>query len=71
MKFNKECLRRAWRTFIQAAVAYITVNIVLIDFSGEKSVVKSAVTGLIVSAVSAGLAAVMNISKGGCAVDNG
>lgn len=35
MKFNKECLRRAWRTFIQAAVAYITVNIVLIDFSGE------------------------------------
>ena len=67
MKFNKECLRRAWRTFIQAAVAYITVNIVLIDFSGEKS----AVTGLIVAAVAAGLAAVMNLSKGGCADDNG
>ena len=67
MKFNKECLRRAWRTFIQAAVAYITVNIVLIDFS----VVKSAVTGLIVAAVAAGLAAVMNLSKGGCADDNG
>ena len=62
MKFNKECLRRAWRTFIQAAVAYITVNIVLIDFSGEKSVV---------AAVAAGLAAVMNLSKGGCADDNG
>lgn len=43
----------------------------LIDFSGEKSVVKSAVTGLIVAAVAAGLAAVMNLSKGGCADDNG
>lgn len=71
MKINKECLRRAWRTFIQAAVAYITVNIVLIDFGEEKTVVKSALTGLIVAAVAAGLAAVMNLQKGDCADDNG
>ncbi len=71
MKINKECLRRAWRTFIQAVVAYIAVNIVLIDFGSEKSVLKSALTGLVVAAVAAGLAAVMNLPKGDCSDDNG
>lgn len=51
-------LKRAVRTFIQTAVGYIAVNVVTVDFS-----VKSAVIGLAVSAVAAGLAAVMNLKE--------
>lgn len=53
---NKNCVKRALRTFLQTAVGYIAVNIVATDLT-----IKSAVLGLAVSAVSAGLAAVMNI----------
>lgn len=49
-------IKRALRTFLQTAVGYLAVNVSTVDFS-----VKSAVTGLAVSAVSAGLAAVMNL----------
>lgn len=63
MKFTKETLKRALRTFIQAAIAYIAVNIPVIDFSNGKEVAKSTLIGLAVSAVSAGVAAVMNIEK--------
>lgn len=63
MKFTKETLKRALRTFIQAAIAYIAVNITVIDFSNGKEVAKSTLIGLAVSAVSAGVAAVMNLEK--------
>ena len=63
MKVTKETLRRAFRTFLQTAIAYIAVNIAVIDFSVEKAALKSAVIGIIVSAVAAGLAAVMNLEK--------
>lgn len=62
MKFTKETLKRALRTFFQTAIAYIAVNIAVIDFT-EKEAVKSAVIGLVVSAIAAGLAAVMNLEK--------
>ena len=61
---TKETLIRALRTFIQAAVAYIIANIAIVDFSSDKQIVKSAVAGLITSAVAAGIAAVMNLEKG-------
>jgi hypothetical protein len=61
MKFTKETLRRAGRTFLQAALSYIMVNVVLIDFSSGKEVVKSAVVGLVISALAAGFAAAMNL----------
>lgn len=51
-------LKRAVRTFFQTAVGYIAVNVVTVDFT-----VKSAVIGLAVSAVAAGLAAVMNLKE--------
>ncbi len=63
MKFTKETVKRMARTFLQAAVAYIVVNLVTVDFSSGKEVVKSALIGLCVSAISAGLAAVMNLEK--------
>ena len=61
MKFTMETARRAGRTFVQAFLAYVVVNVAIIDFSAEKAVLKSALIGLAISAVSAGLAAVMNL----------
>ena len=57
---KKNCVKRAVRTFLQTAVGYIAVNIAATDLT-----VKSAVIGLCVSAVSAGLAAVMNLKENG------
>ena len=42
---------------------YSAVNIVAIDFSASKQVLKTALVGLGVSAVSAGIAAVMNLEE--------
>ena len=63
MKFTKETLKRALRTFAQTAIGYIVVNAAVIDFSSGKEAIKSAVVGMIVSAVAAGIAAVMNLEK--------
>ncbi len=60
---TKTTLKRATRTFIQSALAYITVNVVYINFTDDKVSVKSAVTGLVIAAVSAGISAVMNLEK--------
>ena len=59
MNIKKEWLRRAIRTFVQAAVGYIVVVIPNIDFS-DTSALKTALVGAGVSAVAAGIAAVMN-----------
>ncbi len=56
--FKKPCVKRAVRTFIQTAVGYIAVNIAATDLT-----VKSAALGLAVSAVAAGIAAVMNLKE--------
>ncbi len=60
---TKTTLKRATRTFVQSALAYITVNVVYINFTDDKVSVKSAVTGLVIAAVSAGISAVMNLEK--------
>lgn len=62
-KFTKETLRRMGRTFIQAAVSYIAVNIAVVDFTETDEVLQSAIIGLAVSALSAGIAAVMNLEE--------
>lgn len=64
MTITKETLLRAGRTFLQSALAYITVNAVYINLTGNKASDKSAIIGLLVSAVSAGIAAAMNLEKG-------
>lgn len=61
--FTKETLRKATRTFLQTALGYIVVNIAVVDFTGDKAVIKSALIGLCVSALSAGIAAVMNLEE--------
>lgn len=63
MKFTKETWRRALRTLLQTAVAYLAANLCVVDFTAEGEVLTSALIGLAVSALSAGLAAVMNLEK--------
>ena len=63
MKITKQTLNRALRTFIQTDIGYAAINIVTIDFSASKQVLKSALIGLGVASVSAGISAVMNLEK--------
>lgn len=63
MTFTKETLRRALRTFIQAFVAYVAANLFVVDFSAGVEVWKSALIGVLMSALAAGMAAVMNLEK--------
>ena len=60
---KKEPVKRAVRTFGQAAAGYIIANLAVVDFSSGKDVAKSALIGLGVSALAAGLSAVMNLQK--------
>ena len=60
---KKEPVKRAVRTFGQAATGYIITNLCVVDFSSGKDVAKSALIGLGVSAVAAGLSAVMNLQS--------
>lgn len=55
---KKEPVRRALRTFIQAAAGFVAVNVVTLDFTAT-----NAVKGFIISAIAAGIAAAMNIEK--------
>lgn len=63
MKFTKETLRRALRTFLQAVVAYMAANICVVDFTAEGDVITSALFGLAVAGIAAGIAAVMNLEE--------
>ena len=56
----KNWKKRAIRTFIQTAVGYLAVNVPMIDWSTDWSVLKTALIGLGVSTVAAGVAAVVN-----------
>lgn len=66
MCFTKNCLKRAFQTFLQTALGYIIANFAFFitgtDFA-NKEMWKNAVCGLLVSSVSAGLSAVMNLEK--------
>lgn len=57
----KTWMKRALRTFIQTAAGYIVVAIPAVDFQGEA--VKGALIGVGVSAVAAGISAVMNLQE--------
>ena len=58
----KNWLKRALRTALQSAVGYLAVAVPNVEWSAEKAVLKTTLTGIGISAVSAGLAAAMNIT---------
>lgn len=71
----REAIIRAARTFIQAAAGYIATNLVYIVSSNSEDIdyLKTALAGLCVSAIAAGLAAIMNLpkkNKGECGNEN-
>ena len=55
---DKNCVKRSLRTFLQTAAGYVSVNIAMTDLN-----TKSAVTGLAVAAIAAGISAVMNLNE--------
>ena len=62
----KETIRRAFRTFVQTAIGYIVTNIAILsdpETLQNTDILKTTIIGLIISAISAGLAAVMNLPK--------
>ena len=62
----KETIRRALRTFVQTAIGYIVTNIAILsdpETLQNTDILKTTIIGLIISAISAGLAAVMNLPK--------
>lgn len=70
MKVTKETLRRAVRTFAQTVAGYIAVNIAVVDFTASGEVIKSALIGVLIAGVSAGISAVMNLEKGKEVIEN-
>jgi hypothetical protein len=56
----KNWVKRALRTFVQAAVSYVLVAVPTIDFT-DTTAFKTACVGIGVSGLAAGIAAVMNI----------
>ncbi len=59
---TEETVKRAVRTFIQAAVAYL-VTVIASGNAFDGEITKTAVIGVVMSAVAAGLSAVMNLHK--------
>jgi hypothetical protein len=55
----KNWVKRALRTFVQSAIGYAAIAVPTIDFANA-SAIKTAVIGVGVSAVAAGISAVMN-----------
>lgn len=63
LRVTRETIKRTLRTFLQAAVSYIVIHTFVIDFTDTDEVIKRALIGLAVSAISAGIAAVMNLER--------
>lgn len=57
----KNWLKRALRTALQSAVGYLAVAVPNVDWSADKAVLNTTLIGIGISAVSAGLSAVMNL----------
>lgn len=62
-RFTKETWRRALRTFWQAFFASIVGTVALIDTTDEEALLKSVTFVVVVPALSAGIAALMNLEE--------
>ena len=59
----KNWLKRALRTAFQTAVSYIAIAIPSVDWGADRAVIRAALTGIFMSALSGGIAAAMNINE--------
>ena len=69
MTARREWVRRAARTFLQAALGYAAANAA--GVIGGDGAMRSALAALVVASVAAGLAALMNIRSGDEIGENG
>lgn len=60
--FTPSCLKRAGKTFVEAALSYIIINLDTI-FTADKSTIKTIIGGVAMSAIAAGISAVWNLKK--------
>ncbi|MBR6393044.1 MAG: hypothetical protein IKS12_07130 [Eubacterium sp.] len=65
MKFTKETAKRTMRTFIQAFLPALVVGVSTMTFGEDGSITKGAIVALVIPAIAAGIAAVMNLETGG------
>lgn len=63
MRVTEQTIKRALRTFFQSAVAYVMVNALCINYAEVKGGLQNALIGLAISAMSAGIAGVMNMER--------
>lgn len=61
MKITKQTLIKSFKTFLQAAIAYVCVNISSFNYEEQEGARKAALMTFAVSSVAAGICAVMNI----------
>ena len=54
---------KAFRTFLQAFIGSVVVIAPTIDFTASGEVLKGSIMTLIISSISAGISALMNINK--------
>ena len=60
-KTLKSCLRRALRTFVQAGYASVNIVYAVSTSAQNFNALKSALTGVVISAAAAGFSAIMNL----------
>lgn len=66
MSRYKDCLIRALRTFGETAVSYFLIHLITFFASGDWTnwdLLKATISGVTVSAISAGFAALLNLPK--------
>lgn len=59
----KNWMKRALRTALQTAIGYICAALPAVDWTQDKAAIRAALVGIGVTAVSAGIAAVMNLEE--------
>ena len=62
---TKESLKRVFKTFIQALIAFLVVSLPTVDFTVGNEALKATLLSVLASAIAAGLSAVMNIEQKG------
>lgn len=62
---TKESLKRVFKTFIQALVAFLVVSLPTVDFTVGNEALKATLLSVLASGIAAGLSAVMNIEQKG------
>lgn len=60
--FTTSCLKRAGKTFVEAALSYLIINLDSV-FNADKSTAKTIIGGVVMSSIAAGISAVWNLKK--------